>query len=57
MKLGIALTMLLVMSFMTSFVVEQYEIKYGELDKRLKPVFLLILGLLYGCILRLIYLN
>jgi len=57
MKLCIAFTMLITLSFMTSLVVEQYEIKYGELDKKIKPFFIFTLGLLYGYILRLIYLK
>ena len=54
---GIAFSMLIIMSFMTSFALEFYEKRYGELDSRLKPFILIVLGLLYGIILRFIYLS
>jgi hypothetical protein len=47
-----ALIMLVVMSFGTSLVIERFYI-----PERIKPIFLLVLGLFYGQILRMIYLS
>lgn len=57
MKFAMVFMMLLTLSIGSSVVLSQYESEHGELDGRIKPFFLLTLGLFFGYVLRILFLE
>jgi len=57
MKFALVFMILVTLSIASSLILSQYEKEHGELDMRIKPFFLLTLGLLFGYILRLLFLS